>query len=172
MNNRVRIIYTLIALLPLVWTGCSEEGPQGPQGPAGQDAEVYFSEWFSPSDWSGSSDDWYFEASAPDLTEDIVENGVVLAYCWLVNDLYDGSTIRPLPAYAVGANWSFLIYQYGSMEFTCDMTIKPSTANKFRFIAIPGSIIALKSSTFQGISVSDLKKMPYKDICKLFDIPE
>lgn len=120
-----------------------------------------------------SAGDWYFEASAPDLTVDIVENGVVLAYCWLAGDLYDASAIRPLPAYAVGANWSFLIYQYGSIEFTCDLIALPSTTgNKFRFIAIPGTITALKSQSFNGKSLKELRRMPYKDVCKLFNIPE
>ena len=166
MKNKIKAIYFLIAFSTLTLTSCSEEGPQGP---AGRDATVYYSEWFSPSGWSGTNGDWYFIASAPDLTADVVENGVVLAYCWLAGDIYDASTVRPLPAYAIGANWSYLISNYSSIEFTSDMIAIPSTTHKFRFIAIPGTITALKSTS---PNVSDLKKMSYRDVCKMFNIPE
>jgi hypothetical protein len=166
-------LFLFAAISAFIFAGCGKEGPQGPQGPAGQDATVYYSEWFSPSAWSGGSGDWYFEASAPDLTQEIVENGVVLAYAWLADDVYQGSSVRPLPAAAVGANWSFLIHQYGSIEFTCDMFAMPlTTGNQFRFIAIPGTIQALKSGTPGYKSEQELKNMSYKEICMLYNIPE
>jgi len=166
MKTKITIIYLLVAFSTLVFTGCKKETVQIPP-------TVYYSEWFSPSAWSGASGDWYFDASAPDLTKDIVENGVVLAYVWLADDLYEAASVRPLPAYAVGANWSFLVYQYGSIEFTSDMSLQPlTTGNKFRFIAIPGTITALKSATFKNKSVQELRSMSYKDVCKLFNITE
>jgi hypothetical protein len=156
-----------------LFAGCENEGPQGPPGPAGQNATVYYSEWFSPTSWSGASRDWYFSASVPDLTQDIVENGVVLAYAWLANDVYGGTSVRPLPAFAVGANWSFLVHEYGSIEFTSDMFTPPlTTGNKFRFVAIPGTVPALKSGMPGYKSEQELKSMSYKEICKLYNIPE
>jgi hypothetical protein len=173
MKTGFRKLFLFAAISAFLFAGCQKEGPQGPQGPAGQDATVYYSEWFSPTSWSGGSGDWYFAASAPDLTQDIVENGVVLAYAWLADDIYEGSSVRPLPAFAVGANWSFLIHQYGSIEFTCDMFAPPlTTGNKFRFVAIPGTIVALKSGTPGYKSPQALKNMSYKEVCKLFSIPE
>ncbi|MCX6268854.1 MAG: hypothetical protein NTW16_16130 [Bacteroidetes bacterium] len=148
MKTGFRTLFLFTAISAFVLSGCNKEGPVGPVGPAGQNATVYYSEWFSPTAWSGSSGNWYFAATAPDLTEGIVESGVVLAYAWLADDVYEGTSVRPLPAYAVGANWSFLIHQYGSIEFTSDMFAPPLTnGNKFRFIAIPGPITALKSGT-------------------------
>jgi hypothetical protein len=171
MKTRISAIVLLAAVSVILFTGCGKDGPAGPQGPAGQSATVYYSEWFSPASWSGGSGDWYFVANAPDLTQDIVEGGVVLAYAWLAGDMYEGSSVRPLPAYAVGANWSFLIHQYGSIEFTSDMFAPPlTTGNKFRFVAIPGTIPALKSGT--PVSIQELKSMPYKEICSMFNIPE
>jgi hypothetical protein len=173
MKTKITTIYLLVAFSTLVFTGCKTEGPQGPAGLDGQNATVYYSEWFTPSDWSGTSGDWYFDASAPDLSADIVENGLVLAYVWLADDIYNATSVRPLPAYAVGANWSFLIHEYKSIEFTSDMSSKPlTTDNKFRFIAIPGTISALKSATLKNKNEQELKSMSYKDICKLFNIPE
>lgn len=173
MKTGFRTLLLFAAFAAFIFAGCQKDGPQGPPGIDGQDATVYYSEWFSPSAWAGGSGDWYFSASAPDLTQDIVENGVVLAYAWLAEDVYGGTSVRPLPAYAVGANWSFLIHEYGSIEFTSDMFAPPLTAgNKFRFIAIPGTITALKSGTPGHKSEQELKSMSYKEICKLYNIPE
>lgn len=182
MRTNIKLIFLLAAFSFFSMQGCISEGLPGPAGQdgqdgqdglSGQDATVYYSEWFTPSTWSGSSGDWYFEASAPDLTEDIVEGGIVLAYVWLANDLYDGTAIRPLPAYAIGANWSYLIYQYGTIEFTCDMISQPLTVgNSFRFVAIPGNITALKSASSPNYSEQELKNMSYHEVCILFNIPE
>ena len=173
MKSKSLNILAGFALLMLHFSGCKNEGPQGPAGQDGQNATVYYSEWFSPTAWSGTSGDWYFDASAPDLTADVVENGVVLGYVWLDGDVYNSTSVRPLPAFAVGANWSFLISNYKTIEFTSDMTTQPLTStNKFRFIAIPGTITALKSASLNTKSVQELKSMSYKDVCKLYNIPE
>lgn len=173
MKTKIITVYLIVAFSTLFLSGCKKEGMQGPAGIDGQDAVVFYSEWFSPSAWSGTSGDWYFDASAPDLTQDVVENGLVLAYVWLADDIYDGTSVRPLPAYAVGANWSFLIFEYGSIEFITDMISEPLTSgNKFRFIAIPGNTPALKSASLTNKSYTELKKMSYKDVCKYFNIPE
>jgi len=172
---KTRFFTSLLAAIMVVslLSGCSKQGPQGPEGPAGQDAKVYYSEWFSPTAWSGNSGDWYFVATAPDLTEDIVERGIVLAYAWLDGDLYNSTTVRPLPANAVGANWSFLVHEYGSIEFTSNMFSRPVTSgNKFRFVAIPGNIPALKSAIPGQLSEQELKSLSYREICKMFNIPE
>ena len=176
MKTKKITIYLIIAFSTLLFSGCKNEGPAGQDGLDGldgQNATVYYSEWFSPSEWLGTSEDWYFDASAPDLKENIVENGVVLAYVWLANDIYEGTSVRPLPAYAVGANWSFLIKEYGSIEFTSDNISRPFTSeNKFRFIAIPGTTPALKSASLKNKSEQELRNMTYKEVCKLYNIPE
>lgn len=169
MKTKIKFIWLSIVCSILSLSVCLCDGDQGP---AGLDAEVYYSEWFSPVAWTGSSGDWYFEASAPDLTEDVVEAGVVLAYAWLEGDLYGGTAVRPLPTYAVGANWSFLIYTYGFIEFTCDSVDIPSTGHQFRFVAIPGTIPALRSDTAASYSEQVLRNMSYKEICESFNIPE
>jgi len=173
MKTKIRTLYLLAAFSTLVLAGCQNEGEQGPAGNDGLDASVYYSQWITPTAWSGTPGDWYFDVNAPDLTEDIVENGVILAYVWLAGDIYDATAVRPLPAYAVGANWSFLISEYERIEFTSDMNSKPLTAgNNFRFIAIPGNIPTLKSASLKNKSESELRSMSYKEVCKLFNIPE
>lgn len=169
-----KTLILILAFLPFLFSACSDDsepGPPGQDGEDGLDATVYFSEWFSPTEWLGESGDWYFDAVAPDLKEKIVEEGVILAYVWLADDVYEGAAVRPLPAYAVGANWSFLISDYEIIEFTCDMISRPLTSeNKFRFIAIPGTLPALKSGSLK--SVQELKNMSYQEVCKLLNIPE
>lgn len=170
---KINFIYLMFVSIALLVAGCEDDPVPGPPGRDGQDATVYYSEWFSPSTWSGTSGDWYFDAAAPDLNEDIVERGVVLAYVWLGDDIYDGLAVRPLPAYAVEANWDFLIPEYETIEFTSDMISKPATSsNKFRFIAIPGTIPALKSASTVEEKKEQLKKMSYQEVCKMFNIPE
>lgn len=159
----------LLSITLIIVLSFSCEGPAGPAGRDGMDATVYYSEWFSPTEWSGTSGDWYFSASAPDLTEDIVEGGVILAYAWLNGDLYESTAVRPLPTYAIGANWSFLIHEYGSIEFTCDMISQPETSTHyFRFVAIPGTILALESSSVPHYSEKELRNMSYEEIDNYF----
>jgi len=94
----------------------------------------------------------------------VVENSVVLAYLWLAGDEYNSNTIRQLPAYSLGENWSFLVHQYGSKEFTCDLCTQPfNTGDKIRLIAIPRSSVALKSAKQIYKTDSALKNMPYQE---------
>jgi hypothetical protein len=172
MKTKISTIYLLLAFIVFAFTACSKDGAQGPAGVDGQNAAVYYSEWFSPTVWSGTSGDWYFSASAPDLTKSVVEGGVVLAYVWIAGDIYSSTTVRPLPAYAVGVNWSFLIHQYGAIEFTSDMINQPLTTHKFRFIAIPGTSSALKSAALVYKTKSEMINMPYRDACKRFNIQD
>ncbi|MFZ4724080.1 MAG: hypothetical protein ACOYMD_01395 [Paludibacter sp.] len=174
MKTKISSIILLAAISVLTFIGCSgQDGIQGPAGNDGQNAAVYYSEWFSPTVWSGSAGDWFFSASAPDLTQNVVEGGVVLAYVWLNGDVYNSTTIRPLPAYVLGANWSFLVHQYGSIEFTCDMSTQPfNTSDKFRFIAIPGTSTALKTAAIKYNTKSKMLNMPYIEACKLFNVSD
>ncbi len=168
-------IYFFLAFLTLVFSGCSQEGPQGPAGLDGN-ANVTASPWYSPTAWDGTSGDWYFDITNSAISQDIVESGAILAYVSLPGDLYNDYTVRPLPAYAIGANWDFLLpndgQSYGTIEFTSDMADMPGTSGyNFRFILIPSNY-SLKSASLNTPGLSDLKKMPYKDVCKLFNIPE
>ncbi len=166
--------YWIMALSVLVFTGCKgNDGRDGFDGVDGASAPVYYSEWLTPSEWLGESGDWYFIVDAPDLTEDVVERGVILAYAALNGDVYgSNATMRPLPTYALDANWSFLISEYQTIEFTTDMLSLPGPDHLFRFVAIPGNIETLKSASNQNIGIEELKSMSYKDVCQLFNIPE
>jgi|ERR1035437_1021061 hypothetical protein len=160
-------------LFSILLAGCVKEGPGGPMGPAGYDAQVYYSEWFSPAAWTDGTTDWFFDVSAPDLTSSIVETGIILAYVSLDGDLYSSAAVRPLPTYALNSNWSFLVHEPGGIEFTNDGVSVPLKTHLFRFILIPGNIPA-KSASASGMgkkTASELRSMSYEQVCKLYNIP-
>jgi hypothetical protein len=182
MKTNHIFIFLLIVVSSVIQSSCVKEGPQGPQGVAGQNgadglngnANVIASPWITPTTWAGQTGDWYFDVASSAITQNIVENGVILAYISLQADLYSGAAVRPLPAYAIGANWDFLIPAYGQIEFSSDATTVPATTgNLFRFILIPASsTLSLKSGSVNGLRKSDLQNMSYKDVCKKFGIAE
>ena len=171
MKTNIKATFFVLLFSVLVFTGCST-GTQGPAGLDGQNAAVYYSNWISPTAWSGTSGDWYFSTTSADLSQNAVENGVVLAYVWLTGDLYSSTSVRPLPAYAISANWGFLIHQYGSIEFTSDEILQPLVTHKFRFVVIPGTSTALKTASVKYNTKSKLMNMPYSEACKLFAIKD
>jgi hypothetical protein len=160
-----------IALTSFIWTGCVKEGPIGPEGPAGLDAEVTTSPWYTPTAWTwdNNNSEWFFDVSNAAITSDIVEHGVILAYVSLPNDVYPNA-VRAMPAYALGCNWDYLIPDYGQIEFSTDAVAKPGTTGyQFRFVLIPSNFI-LKSTKLKSTRISDLKTMPYEDVCNLLGI--
>lgn len=166
-------IYFILIFTGL-FAGCVSEGPMGPEGPSGRDGldtEIYYSPWYKPSGWNGKSGDWYFDVEDNAINEDIVEAGIILAYMSVPGDVYEYA-VRPMPAYALGANWDFLIPDYGAIEFTSDAIDRPGTTGYlFRFVVIPSNI-ALKSASLKGITAKELKAMPYQEVINKLGIPE
>jgi hypothetical protein len=178
MKIRITISFLLISISSILWTGCVKEGPVGPQGPSGTNgtngfdgnANVIASPWYTPS-WTGQTGDWYFDVANAAISQDIVEGGVILAYMSVPGDIY-ANAVRPLPAYALGANWDFLIPDYGAIEFTCDSNLIPgSDKYYFRFILIPAST-PLKSGKLKSGEINDLKNKSYQEVCKILGIQE
>jgi len=178
MKTKSIVILSFVAIFMLIASACKKEGPQGPPGVDGN-ANVIASPWITPHSWDGCANDWYFDVSNAAITQDIVETGVILAYISAPGDLYQGTAVRPLPAYAIGVNWDFLVEgptqtSLGFIEFSSDATAMPATTNiYFRFILIPSSsTLSLKSGSTNGLRKSELQNMPYKDVCKLLGIRE
>ncbi len=167
---------TLASLSILFFSACVKEGPAGRDGLDGEDgldgnANVIYSQWYTPNAWNGETGDWYFQVASNSLSQDVVEAGVILAYTSLPGDLYPAA-VRPLPAYAIGANWDFLIPDYGMIEFTSDAISQPGTNDYyFRFVVIPSNI-ALKSTAAKEEFKKQLLQMSYLEVCKKYNIPE
>ncbi len=172
---------SILSLLLIIATigcisSCVKEGPRGPAGQNGIDgnANVLTSPWINTLNWSLDTvkGEWYFDANSPDITSDILNNGVILGYMKIPGDVYP-TAVRPLPSYADGANWDFLIPDVGSIEFVTDAQYAPASNYWFRFILITSSSsVRLKSGTINGYKKSELQNMPYSDVCKLLGIKE
>ena len=163
----ITVLSTMLLVTGLILlNGCVKEGPAGPSG----NANVIYSQWYTPTAWNGQTGDWYFDISNTGISQDIVEHGIILAYASLPGDIYPAA-VRPLPAWALGCNWDYLIPDYGQIEFTSDALTKPGTTGySFRFVLVPANNI-LKSSGNSSYA-EHLKNMTYLEICKKFGIPE
>lgn len=170
MKTKFQLLAIFAVATALFLTGCGKEGPPGKDGVDGN-ANVIASDWYSPTVWAGQTGDWYFGISSTAISQDIVESGVILAYCSLPGDIYDAA-VRPMPCWAIGANWDFLIPDYGQIEFTSDALNMPGTEGYyFRFVLIP-AINLLKSSASKEAAVAELRKMSYHEVCTKYGIKE
>lgn len=94
-------IISLVLISSLAFTFCRRDpevgptGPRGPRGPAGEDgsgaivSNVYT---VNESDWEYDDPSYFADIAIPDLTSDIVNNGIVLAYLKV-----DDNTFSQLP---------------------------------------------------------------------------
>ena len=158
-------ILLVIASSTILWTGCRKEVTQGP--------DVISSIWYTPATnawtYDNTAKEWYYDVSDGEITQDVVENGVVLAYMSSTAD-HPANSVRPLPSYAMGCDWNFLIHSYGSIEFTSNALTDPGTIEvSFRFILVPASVY-LKSAKLKSTRIADLKTMPYQEVCQLLGI--
>lgn len=170
LNNLKNLMYLILTIV--LFNGCVQQGEIGPQGIPGE-VNIYYSQWYSPTAWTEGLDDWYFTVTDPAITGDIVEAGIILAYMSVPLDIY-AAAVRPMPAYAVGANWDFLIPDYEEIEFTCDSQLAPGTTDHyFRFVLIPpGTQLKSTNKSTQFLTKEDLLNMEYSEVCKLLGIPE
>ncbi|MBQ4820170.1 hypothetical protein [Aquimarina sp. MMG016] len=160
MKTTVKFLTYLMMIFTLVITSTSCDGEdgangidgvEGPQGPAGQDgnANVIASPWFQSSSWVNSgSPSAYFDRSAPEVTQEIIDNGVVIAYTKLAGD---SNYTRPLPATTLDRFfWNFFITEPENIRFTAftldGSNISPSSNNQFRYVIIPSSELLNRSS--------------------------
>jgi hypothetical protein len=168
-------------------------GNDGTDGTDGSDGTaVYYSDWYSPGHvasppaGNGGSpgnpvpngnpslpaafaQSHSFTVTAPRVTQDILDKGVVLAYCRLHNE---GTYTRPL-ATTVLVNNYLHIFNYGLSpgkvhftQFVDDPMGIPSmdSRNKFRYVVIPPT---------KSLRLSKpLKDMTYEEVCDLFGIPK
>ncbi|MDD3643222.1 MAG: hypothetical protein PHQ19_07170 [Candidatus Krumholzibacteria bacterium] len=171
----------LLIVFVLAILGC--EGPEGPRGPAGT-ANVIYSDWYSPETWTlatvfGVHERSYTMTTAS-LTQDIIDNGVVMVYMRFVGL---NPEISQLPVTLADVNYSFLFRaQAGSIKVvywiiaspTIDPVVIPPQ-NLVRYVLIPGGVIdeaAVGSGITGAQLIRSLESMPYREVCELLDIPE
>lgn len=133
-----------------------QPGVAGPQGPVGT-ANVIYSDWFTSGFWLGTFGSWYFDRSAPQVTQTILDRGVVLAYAKLVG--LNSNIVLPLPVTGLSGStyWNFFINGPGSIRFITDFTGTPSNVNQFRYVIIPGGISGGRSATVNYANYDEVK---------------
>ena len=179
-----------IFALGTILSGCGKDGdmgptgPQGPQGPNGTpgatgpqgptgatgSANVIYSPWINVPDGQLINDQWYFDIPAPQLTADLVNNGVLISYIGNQNVAF------PLPfvegdTKGNGVSY-FTNYDANQKKITLHVRYigqRPSDwasrklAVQFRYVFIPG---AVKTSMNPNVNLTD-----YNEVREYFNIP-
>ncbi|HNE50768.1 MAG: hypothetical protein U0T31_10630 [Chitinophagales bacterium] len=111
----------------------------------------------------------YFHVIAAGVTQEVLDKGVVLAFCKLEND---NNLTRSLPTTTMINNfisiWDFVL-EKGKVHFMQTtgnpMGVLPiSNKNKFRYVII--------SATKHVRLSKPLKEMSYDEVCEMFGIPK
>ena len=172
--------YFLLAFLVAFSVACSpEDGNDGPAGPAGTNgtngedgnANVIASDWFGPDGQTFISNGYTsyaeFDVSAPELTEDIYNNGQILVYfkpVSFVTEIWPTGHIAQLPITLSGGTTDHIFTFYSE---TSSIKIRYrregpaaswsfSSSNQYRYILIPSNVAARTNV--------DFSKMTYQEV--------
>jgi len=198
MKNLIPLVILTLGVLQF---NCSKEGPAGPQGDAGPQgptgangapgaagpagsANVIYSSWFltGAAGWDTAVADAspygafaIYDKATTTVTQDVIDNGIVLAY--MKGDPTTGLTndVFPLP-YTIGGtgfgftdHWDFVLNTAGNIRFMykSDAPWTPTElgAISFRYVVVPGGGIA-------SGRMRDPRKMTYDEVCEAYGIPK
>ena len=125
-------------------------GPQGPQGPRGAtgSANVIYSYWI-PGVYGLANN-----LSVPDITQGILDSGVVLVYTYVIAS----KVVYQLPVSFPNGFYIDDDYEIGEISIASSNIL---SAYYFRYIIIPGGV-------FSGQSIPK----DYHTLCQQYDIPE
>ncbi|NIG55447.1 hypothetical protein [Chitinophaga sp. Cy-1792] len=155
-------------------------GPTGATGATGS-ANVIYSAWVSTNPWNASTtsngsgkNTFYFDWSTTQVTQDILDKGVVLVYAKLYSDPDGIGSIKQLPTSYYNGGSTNQVYNFSTalsfnkIRVICDVVPlgSPSTSNQVRYIIIPGAVAGARTASY------DYTKMSYEDVCKLFNITQ
>ena len=152
------------------------DGATGPQGPAGN-ASVIYSNWFSNTTmdipWAdttlsatGETMGWALKYT-PDITQGILDSGVVLCYA----RSYVMIAPQLLPYFVFGLQLNFapmegsILFYISNPSSSYTSGIYPDDSFDYRYIIIPGSIVA-------NGRLRDPRTMSYQELCKTYNIPQ
>ena len=171
----------------LVCSNCKkgDPGPAGATGPAGPTgstgaigpigaANVIYSPWANVT-FTGSGTAWSALITAPGVTQDIMDKGVVKTYFKFGTSVYEGNYSN-IPT---GAS----IYQFLSVG-AINLRATFAANYPWRYVIIPGGVAGGRLSggsadadrfVFADGSTmrrTELDKMSYEDVCSRFNIPK
>lgn len=176
--------WSLLLLALVAMNAC--EGPQGPIGPAGSDggqgpqgtpgqqgipgsANVVYSSWARAGTWS-TVDVFgvvrsFVDITAPRLTQEIVDRGVVLVYTKLTAD---NNQARQLPVTVFAQfteeliDFSIIVSRIRIWSTPINGPAFPSPNYEFRYVIIPGAQAARMN----------YEKLSYDDAKVMFNLPD
>jgi hypothetical protein len=184
---------TFVLFLGLAISSC--EGPEGPAGAAGANgtngtngtdgtdgnANVIYSDWIIPT-WEQFSEFSVnmqkADLDVTDLTQDVLDNGVVLVYWKNWQNL-----IRPLPFTFSDIDW-LVQFQYSLNLIRVSVTLEDSTStyppsipssNTIRYIIIPGSTetssrINIQQTVYNELADAAVDVNDYYAVCAYYGI--
>jgi hypothetical protein len=162
-NLRLLLVGCFVMSMGII--GCSKgsAGSTGPAGPAGPDSVIH-SPWISLSmalETDANNDTAYFQTiTAPSITEDILDNGLVLSY--MENLFVTDGSIVDVSDYA-----QFLDVTYNLGVITITSFIGDLSGVSFRYVVIPGSIAS--TGVFKQYTKAQIKAMDYNTVTKLLN---
>lgn len=182
IKNTPKILMLLLTIFTIsITTSCSEDGADGADGTNGIDgnANVIYSPW-TDQNWTDFDTPTIkrMTISAPQITSQITNTGVVLAYF----RFSDQTVVRQVPfteGAAINIRRSFFI-NVGSISFLIsrvDPSFAMSEANvngsngsipQYRYIIIPSST----PLSARGVTPIDYTTMSYSEVCASLNIPE
>jgi hypothetical protein len=171
------LLFFTVAVCVLFFASC-KKGDDGPPGTA----NVRYSAWFTASPWKKDTIfgiyGFNYIKAAPDITQNILDSGVVLTFGKLLgyNQLvWPAGQVAQLPinltyiqGQTVTDTWSGSA-TLGNIKirFVNDNNIYNviATNHQFRYVIIPGGVAATTGR-------SSLTSLSYEEICRRYNIPE
>ena len=133
-------------------------GAAGATGPAGPDS-VLTSGWISLATTQDTGDTlWAQDLAAPLLTQDILDNGVVISYINIVDANNNNNYINVSAA----GGLLFETYDVGNIFITSDQDL---TGLPYRYVVIPGKVAA-SNAAFIGLTKQQIQTMSYSQVTK------
>jgi hypothetical protein len=171
-NSKWVFVIASVIILGVFSCKKGDTGPAGPAGPAGAAGatgaagpdSIITSTWvdLTMTDTTVNGTEAFIqEIAAPAITEDILNNGIVLSYFGFV----DGNNVTNVFNASEAANITFTP---GNVEIFSGTDW--SGFFSFRYVIVPGTMItgnSVKSGPAQGLTKAELQKMNYQDVQKL-----
>ncbi len=125
-------------------------GPAGATGATGT-ANVIYSDWANVT-FTGSGTSWSGKITAPKITQDILDKGVVLTYFKFGTQVYSGE-------YQNGTAGIYVFTTLGTINLQSTFA-----ANyPWRYVIIPGGV---------GARLQNLKSMSYEEVKAMYNLPD
>jgi hypothetical protein len=155
-------VLLVLALLCSFYVSCkkTETGPAGATGATGS-ANVKYSTWNTLNMTYSTADSMYEQTiTADSITQNILDNGVILTYLKSTDTTTGVTTI-------VNANTFFQeLFTVGSIKLFSFLNF---SGYSYRYIVIPGGIRAgrIAAGNLSGYSKAELEAMSYEDVIRL-----